>query len=137
MRISPCSRPEVPAALRTLRQAGVRLGFLSNFTPVMLDTALRKSGLADMFRHVLSTDRTRTFKPNPRAYQLGVDALGLPRDQIVFAAFAGWDAVGAKRFGYPTFWVNRMQAPPEELGVRPDASGPPLAELIAFVTPAR
>ena len=67
----------------------------------------------------------RTFKPDPRAYQLGIDTLRLPRDQIVFAAFAGWDAAGAKRFGYPTFWVNRMQALPEELGVRPDASGHP------------
>jgi len=129
--------PDAPAALRALREAGVRLGFLSNFTPVMLEASLRRSGLADMFEHVLSTDPTRTFKPDPRAYQLGVETLGLPRDQIVFAAFAGWDASGAKRFGYPTFWVNRMQAPPEELGVRPDASGPSLAELITFVTPAR
>ena len=129
--------PDVPAALRTLREAGVRLGFLSNFTPVMLQASLRRSGLGDMFEHVLSTDRARTFKPDPRAYQLGVDALQLPRDQIVFAAFAGWDAAGAKHFGYPTFWVNRMQAPPEELGVRPDASGPSLAELLAFVVPSR
>jgi 2-haloacid dehalogenase len=126
--------PDAPAALRTLRQAGVRLGFLSNFTPVMLDAALRRSGLGDLFEHVLSTDRARTFKPDPRAYQLGVEALRLPPDQIAFAAFAGWDAAGAKRFGYPTFWVNRMQAQPEELGVRPDASGPSLAELVAFVT---
>ena len=66
-----------------------------------------------------------------------VNSFRPPRDQIVFAAFAGWDAAGAKRFGYPTFWVNRMQAPPEELGVRPDASGTSLADLIAFVTPAR
>jgi 2-haloacid dehalogenase len=95
--------PDAPAALRALREAGVRLGFLSNFTPVMLEASLRRSGLADMFEHVLSTDRTRTFKPDPRAYQLGVETLGLPRDQIVFAAFAGWDAAGAKRFGYPTF----------------------------------
>ena len=129
--------PDAPAALRTLRQGGVRLGFLSNFTPAMLDAALRRSGLGDLFEHVLSTDRARTFKPDPHAYQLGVDALRLPPDQIAFAAFAGWDAAGAKRFGYPTFWVNRMQAPPEELGVRPDASGPSLADLIAFVTPAR
>jgi len=129
--------PDAPPALRTLRQAGVRLGFLSNFTSAMLDAALQHTGLGDLFEHVLSTDRARTFKPDPRAYQLGVDALGLPRDQIVFAAFAGWDAAGAKHFGYPTFWVNRMQAPPEELGVRPDASGSSLAELVAFVTPAR
>lgn len=129
--------PDAPAALRALREAGVRLGFLSNFTPVMLEASLRQSGLADMFEHVLSTDRTRTFKPDARAYQLGVETLRLPRDQIVFAAFAGWDAAGAKRFGYPTFWVNRLQAPPEELGVRPDASGPSLAELVAFVVPPR
>jgi 2-haloacid dehalogenase len=129
--------PDVPAALRTLREAGVRLGFLSNFTPAMLQASLQRSGLADMFEHVLSTDRARTFKPDPRAYQLGVDALRLPRGQIVFAAFAGWDAAGAKRFGYPTFWVNRMHAPPEELGVRPDASGASLAELSAFVVPPR
>lgn len=129
--------PDAPAALRTLRDADVRLGFLSNFTAVMLEASLRRSGLADMFEHVLSTDRARTFKPDPRAYQLGVDTLRLPRDQIVFAAFAGWDAVGAKRFGYPTFWVNRMQAPPEELGVRPDASGHSLADLVTFVVPPR
>jgi 2-haloacid dehalogenase len=66
-----------------------------------------------------------------------VDTLRLPRDQIVFAAFAGWDAAGAKRFGYPAFWVNRTQAPPEELGVRPDASGPSLADLVAFAVPSR
>ena len=129
--------PDAPAALRALREADVRLGFLSNFTPVMLEASLRESGLGDMFEHVLSTDRVRTFKPDPRAYQLGIDTLRLPRDQIVFAAFAGWDAAGAKRFGYPTFWVNRMQALPEELGVRPDASGPSLAELIAFVVAPR
>lgn len=129
--------PDVPAALGTLREAGVRLGFLSNFTPAMLQASLQQSGLANMFEHVLSTDRARTFKPDPRAYQLGVDALRLPRDQIVFAAFAGWDAAGAKRFGYPTFWVNRTQAPPEELGVRPDASGRSLDDLVAFVVPPR
>ena len=85
----------------------------------------------------MSTDRAHTFKPDPRAYQVGIDTLRLPRDQIVFAAFAGWDAAGAKRFGYPTFWVNRMQALPEELGVRPDASGRSLADLVTFVVPTR
>jgi len=129
--------PDAPPALRALREAGVQLGFLSNFTPVMLEASLRRSGLADMFEHVLSTDRARTFKPDPRAYQLGVDTLRLPRDQIVLAAFAGWDAAGAKRFGYPTFWVNRMQVPPEELGVRPDASGRSLDELVTFVVGPR
>ena len=35
----------------------MRLGLLSTFTPVMLEASLRRSGPADMFEHVLSTDR--------------------------------------------------------------------------------
>jgi 2-haloacid dehalogenase len=126
--------PDAPPALRALRGAGVRLGLLSNFTPAMLDASIRASGLDGVFEHVLSTDRVRTYKPDPRAYELGVDALRLPRERIVFAAFAGWDAAGAKRFGYPTFWVNRLQAPPEELGApAPDGVGRTMEELVAFV----
>ena len=64
---------------------------------------------------------------------MGVTALGLPRDQILFAAYAGWDAAGAKSFGYPTFWINRQNQSGEELGVRPDATGEDLNDLVAFV----
>jgi 2-haloacid dehalogenase len=129
--------PDVDASLRALQNAGLRLGMLSNFTPAMLDASLRGSNLEKTFEYALSTDRARTYKPDPRAYQLGVDAFRLPRDRIAFAAFAGWDAAGAKRFGYPTFWVNRLQAPPEELGVVSDGSGASLMELVTFVTARR
>ena len=37
--------PEVPAALQSLKQAGLRLAFLSNMTPKMLDAAIRNAGL--------------------------------------------------------------------------------------------
>lgn len=53
--------------------------------------------------------------------------------QILFVAFAGWDAAGAKRFGYPTFWVNRLGLPPEELGASPDGTGANLMDLTGFV----
>lgn len=66
-------------------------------------------------------------------YQMGVDAFRLPREAIVFAASAAWDAAGAKAFGYPTFWLNRGGLPPEELGVGPDATGSSTADLVKFV----
>ena len=101
----------------------------------MLDAAIRGSGLGGVVEHVVSTDRAPTYKPAPAAYQLGLDAVRLPREQVVFAAFAGWDAAGAKRLGYPTFWVNRLAAPPEELGVAPpDGTGRALPDLVAFVS---
>jgi 2-haloacid dehalogenase len=79
----------------------------------------------------------RTYKPDPRAYQLGVDAFRLGREEILFAPFAGWDAAGARAFGYPTFWVNRLGLPAEELGEVPDAMGKDLTELVRFVKSPR
>lgn len=124
--------PDVLPALTRLRNAGLQLGFLSNFTPAMLAAGVRNAGLGTLMTHVLSTDAVQSYKPDPRAYQLGVDTFGRPREEILFAAFAGWDAAGAKWFGYPTFWVNRLGAAPEELGVAPDAMGRGLTELVDF-----
>jgi 2-haloacid dehalogenase len=52
---------------------------------------------------------------------------------VAFAAFGGWDAVGAHWFGLRTFWVNRLGVAPETLAPEVAASGPTLAELARFV----
>lgn len=125
--------PDVAPALKALREEGLRLVFLSNMTASLLEAGIRNSGLDGAFELILSTDRIRTYKPDPRAYQMGVDALKLAREEILFVAFAGWDAAGAKSFGYPTFWVNRLGLPQEELGFPPNAAGRDLADLVTFV----
>jgi len=125
--------PDAPPALHALKQDGIRLAFLSNATPRMLEAGIHNSSLEGVFEQAISTDRIRTYKPDPRAYQLGIDALGLPAGEILFAAFAGWDASGAKWFGYPTFWVNRTGAPAEELGAPPDGIGSTMDALLRFV----
>ena len=125
--------PDVPTALASLKQSGVRLAFLSNFTRAMLDANIKSAGLAGAFEQVLSTDQVKTYKPDPRAYQLGVDSLKLRREEILFVAFAGWDAAGAKLFGYPTFWVNRQKLPAEKLDATPDGDGESLTQLVQFL----
>jgi 2-haloacid dehalogenase len=125
--------PDVAPALKELKAAGIRMAFLSNLTDAMLDAAVKNSGLEGVFESHLSTDRVRAFKPDPRAYQMGVEAFKLEKEEIAFAAFAGWDVMGAKWFGYPTFWVNRVNAPAEELGMLPDGVGPGLGDLAKFV----
>ena len=125
--------PDVPLALKSLKSAGIRLAFLSNATPKILDSGIENSGLEGVFEHVLSTDRIKTYKPDPRAYQMAIDAFGLKKEEILFVAFAGWDAAGAKSFGYTTFWVNRLNLPAERLGASPDAVGQNLNDLVGFV----
>lgn len=125
--------PDSLSALARLKQSGVRLTTVSNFTSPMLETLAKAAGLADLFELQLSTDQVHAFKPSPQAYAMAERALGLPRDAILFAAFGGWDAAGARSFGLKTFWVNRFGLPEEKLGAKPEAVGVSLAELAGYV----
>jgi 2-haloacid dehalogenase len=125
--------PDTRASLLAWKQSGLRLAPLANYSPAMLEQLISNAGLSDVFDTLISTDAAKTFKPDPRAYALGVSRLGLKREEIVFSAFGGWDAAGARWFGFPTFWVNRLGVPMEELAPPPDGTGPTLTELAAFV----
>jgi 2-haloacid dehalogenase len=125
--------PDTPDALRRLRDADVRVITIANFSPAILRANAERAGLTPLFDALLSTDANHTYKPDPRAYQLGVDHLRLAKQDIVFVAFGGWDAAGAKSFGYPTVWVNRFNQPAEELGFRPDRTVTDLKGLLDFV----
>jgi 2-haloacid dehalogenase len=125
--------PDVLPALHRLRQRGFQIGFLSNMTSETLTSCMKHSKTETLFDKVLTTDLVTTYKPDPKAYQLGIDHLGLKKEELLFVAFAGWDVAGAKWFGYPTFWVNRMQSLNEELSVVPDGSGKSMADLISFL----
>jgi 2-haloacid dehalogenase len=125
--------PDAADALRRLRASGIRVIVLANFSPSMLHANARNADLTGLFDALVSTDANRTYKPDPRAYQLAMDRLNLDKDDILFAAFGGWDAAGAKAFGYPTGWVNRVNQPAEELGYPPDHVSQDLSGLLEFV----
>lgn len=125
--------PEVIEGLKTLKREGYRLAFLSNFTKEMMQANIQKNELQSYFDYQLSTDMVSAFKPSPLAYQMGIDAFCLEKQQILFAAFGAWDATGAKAFDYPTFWVNRQHVPLEELDVIPDGIGHNFNDLLGFL----
>src|ERR1700675_571207 len=125
--------PEVPAVLRTLAQAKP-LAILSNGHPEMLNAVVDHNGLRSLFRGgVLSVHAAKVFKPDASVYRLVEDQLGVPRTMMGFVSSNGWDAAGAKSFGFRAFWVNRAGAPVERLGVRPDATVKDLAGIVDLV----
>ena len=124
--------PDVQPTLSMLKAGGIRLGLVSNLTTAMLKTNVGRSGLTGLFDEVLSADMARAYKPDPRAYRLAVQAFRAPRDSIGFVAYAGWDAFGAKAYGFSTYWANRAGAPAEDIGVNPDAIEKDLSGLAAF-----
>jgi 2-haloacid dehalogenase len=86
-----------------------------------------------IFNHILSVDAVKKYKTAPEAYQLAPDVFGLSAKNILFVSSNCWDACGASWFGYTTFWVNRANAPLEELGVTPDGTGVDMRALLNFV----
>jgi 2-haloacid dehalogenase len=125
--------PDVQPALAVFKQAGIKLAFLSNMTESMLSAGIKNSGLGGYFDHILSSDQAKIFKPYPKAYNLAPESFGLDKEEIAFAAFASWDASGAKWFGFPTLWVNRLHFGEEVLKVQPDAIGTDMGVLRRFV----
>lgn len=124
--------PEVPAALEALA-ARVPLAILSNGSPEMLLKVTQHNGFMPHLKAVLSVHELGIFKPAPRVYELAVDKLGVPREQIGFVSSNSWDAVGAKAFGFHVFWINRFERYQEQLGVTPDHEIRTLDEIAPIV----
>ncbi len=126
--------PENLGVLQHLKARGLKLAILSNGNPDMLNAAVQAAGMQDLFTQVLSVDSVQKFKTAPEAYQLGPDVLGIAARDSLFVSSNCWDVCGAAWFGYRTFWVNRANAPMEELGVTPNAQGRSLIDLREYIT---
>lgn len=126
--------PENLGVLQDLKARGLKLAILSNGNPDMLNAAVQAAGMQDLFIQVLSVDSVQKFKTAPEAYQLGPDVLGIAARDSLFVSSNCWDVCGAAWFGYRTFWVNRVNAPMEELGVTPNAQGRSLTDLRGYIT---
>jgi 2-haloacid dehalogenase len=123
---------EVKPALRAL--SWLPLAILSNGSPRMLQAAVVSSGLAGVFTEIISVDEVRIYKPSPKVYQLAADRLKVSdRSKIGFVSANGWDAIGAASFGFTAFWINRADAPIEELGTTPEKTLIKLTDLVPLL----
>lgn len=118
---------EVAAAL--VQMSVLPLAILSNGSPAMLQAVVSHAGLSKLFVQIISVDEVKVYKPDPRVYELASRKLGVEKAEIGFVSSNCWDAMGAKSFGFTTYWVNRLHLPLDELGFTPDAVLKTLANL--------
>jgi 2-haloacid dehalogenase len=117
-----------PDVVRTLQALNTRKAILSNGSPDMLLPLVKNSGLD--LDAVLSVDELRIFKPAPQVYALAVEKLHLDHSKIGFVSSNGWDAMGAKSYGFSVYWINRSAAPVDRLGFKPDRILKTLDEIL-------
>ncbi|MDI4663543.1 haloacid dehalogenase type II [Xanthobacter autotrophicus] len=88
--------------------SGARRAILSNGSPHMLDALVGGSDLRDLIETTISVDEKRVFKPDPRAYELVEERLGVKPHEVVFVSSNGFDIAGAKRFGFRVARIVRV-----------------------------
>jgi 2-haloacid dehalogenase len=125
--------PDAPEVLRQLRGAGLATAILSNGSPAMLAAVVRNARLGDLLDHVLSVEEAGVYKPHPRIYQLAVDRLAIPPQEIAFISSNGWDAWAGSAFGMRVIWCNRQSQTRERLPGAPDREIQFLSELPPLV----
>jgi len=127
--------PENLSALRALKAAGLPLGILSNGNREMIEVSVRSAGMTGLFDHLLSAQDVDTFKTTATIYALAPSAFGCRAREILFVSSNCWDAIGARWYGYTSFWINRAGAPLEQLDTQPDYTGSLLTDVLSVARP--
>src|SRR5215469_16924570 len=92
--------PEVPAALRKLRNAGFRLFTLTDNLLEVQERQLRHGGIIDLFEKRFSADGVHRHKPAPETYASVEKALDAQPSDFCLIACHTWDTLGAVAAGW-------------------------------------
>jgi 2-haloacid dehalogenase len=125
------SHPEVPEALRRLRDAGYRLFTLTNNPAVTATEQLERAGLADFFDRQFSVDAVHRYKPAPETYRFVEHQLGLSSSSCCIIACHTWDTLGAVAAGWDAAMIVRPGNAPLALGPQPRIVGQDLTVVAA------
>ncbi len=115
--------PEVPAALRRLREHGFRLFTLTNNTLEVSERQLERAGVIDLFERRFSVEAVRRHKPAPEVYQGVAAALEADPGAICMIACHVWDTIGAAAAGWQSALILREGNAPLDVGPQPDCIG--------------
>ena len=95
--------------LAALREAGLKMGLLSDFPPEKKLENLNISGLWDA---VLCSERCGALKPHPSSFTELAAAMGLPPEKILYVGNSHpYDVAGAKRAGMKTALIKSPLSP--------------------------
>jgi 2-haloacid dehalogenase len=123
--------PDVPAALRALREGGFQLAVLTQSSLDAAETVTRNAGIRDAFELVLSAPELGAFKPDDLAYKSALERAGAT--DAWFVAGHWWDVAGAAYAGLRTAWVSRTDLAYPDAMPAPDVSGPDVAAVAAAI----
>jgi 2-haloacid dehalogenase len=122
--------PEVPDALRRLREHDFRLFTLTDNTLAISGRQLEQGGIIDLFERRFSVDETvKRHKPAPEAYGSVATALEFDPGDVCLVACHVWDTLGALAAGWQAGLILRSGNAPLPVGPQPTYTGIDLNEV--------
>ena len=103
--------PGAGPALRALAR-DLPLGVVTNCSDVLGRRAAELVGAP--FRAVVTAESAGFYKPDPRIYAAGAEALAAHRDEVLFIAGSPLDVVGAHATGLRVVWHNPLKLAGDE-----------------------
>ncbi len=103
--------PDTAPALRSARDAGLRLVIVSSTDRDILEHSLRQLELP--FDDFVTAEDAGAYKPSQRVFEHALERVGEPPEEILHVAFGfKYDIGPAAHAGMRTAWVNRHAEPP-------------------------
>jgi 2-haloacid dehalogenase len=121
--------PEVPSALRKLRNAGFRLFCLTDNLLEVQTRQLEHGGIVDLFERRFSADGVKHHKPSRQAYAYVEKELGVTPAQLCMIACHTWDTLGAVAAGWQAALIKRVGNDVLGVGPQPNIVGNDLNDV--------
>ena len=121
--------PEVPVALRKLRNAGFRLFTLTDNLLEVQTRQLERGGIVDLFERRFSADGVKRHKPSREAYAYVEKELGAEPGQFCLIACHTWDTLGAVASGWEAALIKRVGNDVLGVGPQPQLVGDDLNDV--------
>jgi 2-haloacid dehalogenase len=121
--------PEVPGALRKLRDAGFRLFTLTDNLLEVQTRQLEHGGIVDLFERRFSADGVKHHKPSREAYGYVEKELDAKPSQFCLIACHTWDTLGAVAAGWQAALIKRVGNDVLGVGPQPHIVGDDLNDV--------
>jgi putative hydrolase of the HAD superfamily len=94
----------VPETLAALRNAGLKLGLLSDIPP---ERKLEYLGISGIWDAVSCSEYSGALKPHPLSFTKLADEMSLPPEKILYVGNSvSYDVAGASKAGMKTAWIS-------------------------------
>ena len=125
--------PEVKEVLNKLKKKNYKLAILSNGTPFLLNELVKSNHLDNIFDNIFSIEEVKTYKPDPRVYNIPIKKYQIQKNEIAYLSANTWDVSAGGNYGFSPVWVNRNNSIFDNLDYVPKYQIENLSKLIEIL----